>query len=322
MSPLPSIVLSSGLIGVGVLAWALAGHPLIANPDLNAPLNPLGINRSPYGEVFAMAMQGPIETYFDAGMSDGSHHHADDTNCADCPQPRPVVAPAAAEPSLNARLGTLLTSLDKVVAARTNPKAASAALKRHLRRQAEDKLRFAYQLDPAHYANYNALHFFLTEPAVGTRPELTPSAAKLADDTIQYCLKQDHDPRPALTAAAAASNILHLMFTDRQREAPAFSTPQMRQCLDLLDHCLARYTRIAQQWDYSKNWDLLSPQRITECEDRFSFIAKIRAAAETTILRLEAEAEAPRPQASNEPPPSGNFPHNFPRPANPSERTQ
>jgi hypothetical protein len=53
-----------GLIGSGVLAWAFAGRPLLANPDLRAPLNPLGINGSPYGEVFAMAMQGPIDTHF------------------------------------------------------------------------------------------------------------------------------------------------------------------------------------------------------------------------------------------------------------------
>ena len=76
MSRIPSIAISTGLIGSGVLAWAFAGRPLVANPDLNAPLNPLGINGSPYGEVFAMAMQGPIDTYFHAGMGGESHNHA------------------------------------------------------------------------------------------------------------------------------------------------------------------------------------------------------------------------------------------------------
>ena len=71
----------------------------------------------------------------------------------------------------------------------------------------------------------------------------------------------------------------------------------MRQYLNLLDHCLARYVAIAKEWDESKNWELLSPQRITECDDRFNFICKFREAAERTILRLEGKP--PAPQVSN-----------------------
>jgi len=295
MSPLPSIVLSTGLIGAGALAWAFAGRPLTANPDLDVPLNPLGINRSPYGEVFAMAMQGPIDTFYDAGTSSAGPSHEHTTQAA--PEEKPATTPEPEPPSLNARLGSLLSSLDEACELRTNPNRASEALKRHLRRQAEDKLRFAYQLDPSHYGNYNSLHFFLTEPELGTRPELTPSAAKLAEDTIQYCLKQDDDPRPALTAAAAATNILHLMFSDQLNATPKYSPAQMRQCLSLLDHCLARFTSISLEWDQTKHWDLLSPQRIAECAERFQFIGKIRDAAEKTVLRIEAEARAHQPPA-------------------------
>ena len=295
MSRIPSIAITTGLIGSGVLAWAFAGRPLLANPDLKSPLNPLGINRSPYGEVFAMAMQGPIDTHFHVGMFGAAgHQHEDGADCATCDRTTATSSTTGSKstPSLKSRWMGMLTSLNKVSEIRTNPKAAGEALKRHLRREAEDKLRFAYQLDPSHYANYNSLHFFLTEPSVGTRPELTPSAAKLAQDTIDYCLKQDHDPRPALTAAAACTNILHLMFADQnESERPKHSTARMRECLNLLDHCLQRYVTLARQWDETKNWDLLSPQRVTECEERFSFITKIRDAAEKTILRLEGNTE-------------------------------
>lgn len=321
MTRIPSIAVSAGLIGSGVLAWTIAARPLVGNSDLAAPLNPLGINGSPYGEVFAMAMQAPIDNYFHAGMGQETHNHAhgeactehcgqkerkhdetcqhehdetcnhDDHEAADAPKT------AAKSPSLNTRLANLLGSLDKVREVRTNPKVASEALKRHLRREAENKLRFAYQLDPSHYANYNCLHLFLTEPQLGTRPELTPSAAKLAEDTIRYCLKQDHDPRPTLTAAAAATNILELMFNDRQNPTPKYSTEQMRQYLVLLDHCIARYQFIANQWDESKQWELLSPMRIAECKERFTFNMRIREAAEKTIIRFEKESQAQ--QAAN-----------------------
>lgn len=301
MSRLSSSALSACLIGAGMAAWALAGRPLIANPDLNVPLNPLGINRSPYGEVIAMAMQGPIDTYWDVGRSGGAPAHdegkQDQAGESHETEVTPAATTAAVSPSLKARFEKFITSLGKVAEERTNPKAPSAALNLHLRRQVEDKLRFAYQLDPSQYANYNSLHFFLTEPSIGTRPELTPSAAKLAEDTIQYCLRQDHDPRPALTAAAAATNILHLMFDDAHAETPKYGTLQMRECLNLLDQCIARYHMIAQAWDQSKQWELLSPQRIAECDEHFNFIVKIRDAAEQTILRLEQKPLTP--QVSN-----------------------
>lgn len=296
MSSMASFTRSIAIIGAGALVWTYAGRPLIANPDLIPPLNPLGINRSPYGEVFAMALQGPIDTFFDAGVS-GIKPPPED-------QAPPPATPAPSRPSFNNLLANLLTSLNEASEARTNPKPASEALKRHLRRVVENKLRFAYQLDPAHYGNYNSLHFFLTEPALGTHPEITPSAAILAENTILYCLKQDQDPRPALTAAAAASNILQLMFAQSHEETPEFSTAQMRHYLLVLDDCLARYARMAHAWDLSQQWDRLSPQRITECEMRFRFICKIRDAAEKTILRLE-QKNLPPEASSNTPPQRG-----------------
>lgn len=292
MSRSTSIAFSTGLIGAGVLAWAFAGRPLVANPNLNAPLNPLGINGSPYGEVFAMAMQGPIDSNFHVAWSGGGHQHSDGSACGSCGN-----GAAKAGQESKSRFQNLLATLEAASEVRTNPKSASDAHKRYLRRQVEDKLRFAYQLDPSHYANYNSLHFFLTEPQLGTRPELTPSAARLAEDTIRYCLKQDNDPRPALTAAAAVSNILELMFNDQRNPAQKFNTEQMRQYLSMLDYCIGRYASIAKQWDEAKSWERISPQRITECNERFTFICRFRDAAAGSINRFEGKGHAP--QASN-----------------------
>jgi hypothetical protein len=292
MSRLPSIVFSTALISAGALAWTLAGRPLTVAPELDVPLNPLGINGSPYGEVLAMAMQSPINTLFHAGKSGAGHHHEEGEECSDCATPSPVAQPKPTPTRItpSASVGALLHRMEQAYEARTNPTAASEALRNHLLRQVENKLRFAYQLDPSHYGNYNSLNFFLTESVVDARPELTSSAAKLAEDTIQYCLKQNHDPRPALTAAAAATNVLQLMFQDRRNANPKFTTHQMRQYLALLDHCLARYNGIAAEWTQSKQWDLLSPQRNAECDERVHYIGGIRNAAEKTILRLEADA--------------------------------
>ena len=42
------------------------------------------------------------------------------------------------------------------------------------------------------------------------------------------------------------------------------------------------------------NWDLLSPQRIAECDDRFNFICKFREAAAGTIDRFEGKSHQPQ----------------------------
>ena len=299
MSRISTHTTSACLIGMGALCWAFAGSPLVKDADLMTPLNPLGINGSPYGEVFAMAMQGPIDTYFNGSISGGAHQHEAGQTCGHCQKtatPDKQESTVKNDLPLATRFSNFLASLDKAAATSTNPKAASQAHKLYLRRQVEDKLRFAYQLDPSHYGNYNALHFFLTEPQLGTRPELTPSAAKLAGDTIQYCLKQNTDPRPALTAAAAATNVLQLMFADQKNDKPQFNTTQMRQYLGVLDYTISRYVTLAKEWEETKNWDLVSPQRIAECDERFTFICKIREAAEQTILRLEGKHQ---PQVSN-----------------------
>jgi len=285
-------LLSAALIGSGGLVYALTGQTLGKVDSIHVPLNPLGICRSPYGEVFAMAMQSPIDTYWHGRLGEEDHDHdhgaghVHDESCSHDHEEKP--APAAS--TLNARFSSFLDQLGDGVNARTNHKQLSPAFDFYLRRQIEDKLKFAYQLDPAHYANYNTYHFFLTQPTLGTRPELTPSAAKLAEDTIHYCLQDQNDPRPALTAAGAVCNMMELLFEDYRSPQPRFTLQQIQENLKLLDFCIARHRAISAQWDATGNWDLLSPMRQQEAKDRFSFILKMREASQTTITRLEKEA--------------------------------
>ncbi len=294
-SPIPSL-LSLCLIGSGTALALLAGRPLVLDPELNPPLNPLGINGSPYGEVFAMAMQGPIDTYFHIGMDGVGHQHGpgSDHNHSEGEgrhEPnsglRTKPTPPSVFSNLGKHFGNFLTSLGGVHQNRTNTYAATEAHKRHIRRKAEDKLRFANRLDPAHYGNYVGLHFFLIEPEMGSRPKLTPAIEKLANDTIEYCLKDRNDPRPALTAAAAASHMIHMMFADAKTPNPHYNVKHMRHYMTVLDNCILQYHNISREWGNSKNWDQISPARIRECHERLYFIGKIRDAAEQTIVRLE-----------------------------------
>ncbi|MFD0894093.1 hypothetical protein KBB96_02875 [Luteolibacter ambystomatis] len=290
-----SKLLNVALLGGGALVWLAASRPLGQDDSLKLPPNPFGVKCSPYGEVFAMAMQGPIDTYWHGGeechdenCTDPSHHHHHDGDADHDHEHEAEVVPA----TLSGRVDQFLAELDEAVEARTNPKEASPAQKFSQRRAVEDKLRFAYELDPSHYGNYASYHFFLTEPSIGTRPELTPGAIKLADATIRYCLARNDDPRPSLTAALAAENQLELMFLTPER----YPTQDMRKVLAVLDLSLARHHEIRAEWERTGEWALISTQRQQEIAQREQFVTKIRETAEATILRLEGKTS---PQAFN-----------------------
>ena len=295
MNKLPSTAVTATLIGAGAFAWALSARQLVTQPELAAPLNPLGINCSPYGEVFAMAMQSPIDAYWHgAGVEDHEHEPACGPGCDhdhdhdhDHDEEPAASAPAAAPTPLKSRLVTFLSELDRGLNARNNPKPTTPAHQFYMRRQTEDKLRFAYHLDPSHYSNFNSYYFFLTQPRVGTRPELTSTAVQLAQSTIDYCLSQQDDPRPALTAASAAENILETMISDSRTGTHPHSIAQMRQNLALVNHCIDRFNQIAARWDTTGNWNRLSDFRLNEIKERIHFIRKMRDAQATAIDNLD-----------------------------------
>ncbi|MGC4017624.1 MAG: hypothetical protein QM755_24375 [Luteolibacter sp.] len=293
MSSVASNSLNLALLGGGVAVALAATWPLGKDDTLKMPSNPFGVKCSPYGEVFAMAMQGPIDTYWHGGedchdenCTNPEHHHHD--GGAEHHEEEKEVVPT----TFGARLDHFLAELDEAVETRTNRKEPSPAQKFYLRREVEDKLRFAYDLDPSHYGNYNSYFFFLTEPSVGTRPELTQGAIKLTENTIRYCLSKNDDPRPPLTAAAACYNELMVMFNTPER----YATEDMRKILSLMDISIARHAEIRAAWEESGLWTELSDERRQEIQERVHYATKSREAAEVTILRLEGKSQ---PQAVN-----------------------
>lgn len=291
-------LLSATLIVVGGCAAAWTGLELLDHEELDAPLNPFGVNRSPYGEIFAMALQGPINKNFHVGMFGATPEEIvqrQKENPVEKPGSLLIVKPDPDEQDRESKqapkgvlghMEHLINQMQVGLVRRTNRLPASELLKAHLRRQAEDKLRLAYNLDPSHYANYNALHFFLAE-GITTRPELVKHSIELAQETIDYCLSIDYDPRPSLTAAAACTNILHYMFkAERLNEEKQYSPEEMDAVIADLDECIATYHRIAAQWDENGNWQRLSPQRVYDCQQRIRFITKIRDAAVITVERI------------------------------------
>lgn len=293
------------LTGLG-LAW-YAGGQLQGKGSFDYHPNPLGLKASPYGQVIAMAIQAPIDADWHGALEihdmpsgaeephdnsvcedescDHDHGHElakHDEGCSDsdCTHDHG----ATSQPT-----GSLIDRLSKAVTQRNNPNPPTAGHKFYIRRQIEKKLQFAYELDPSHYANYAAYNLFLTQSSLGTaedsQEEVTRKVTLLAEGTIRYCLHETSDPRPALTAASAAYNILERQFINPETH----SNSEMRELLGVMDFCLKRYFELLQESIDNNNWSLLSEMRQNEVLSRSKFALKLREATEQTIVRLEKE---------------------------------
>jgi len=273
------IAITCALALTGVALWSHGANRLAAGGDFDFRPNPLGMKTSPYGAVVALAMQGGIESDWHGTMEANGGGAG---TCATCGHHHGAEGDACHHGNQAAAAESWIERIELAATERTNPSPVTKGHQLYLRRQTEDQLRLAYELDPSNYANYNSYHLFLTEPSVGTRPVLTEKVISLANNTITYCLEEESDPRPALTAAAAAGNILELMFLHRED----YTLEQMRQKLHTLDYCLGKNQALTEKWLSSGEFANLSPARQAEMLERLKFVIKVRDAAVKTVARL------------------------------------
>ncbi len=288
---LSNIVINSSLVLCGAALWSHGASRLAAGGDFNYRPNPLGLKMSPYGQVIALAMQGGVDADWHGAEQTGNGHtcsscgHDHGEDGGSCSSGTEKTAPADRD---------FIHLIELAATERTNPRPPTPGHKFYLRRQVEDRLRLAFELDPSNYANYNAYHLFLTEPQVGTRPVINDNVLELARMTVEYCLRESNDPRPALTAASASCNILQLMFLEPGKH----SIDAMRHHLQILDYSLGRHHELSAAWLASGDYERLSNARVTEMLERLRFCDKVREASEKTIDRLSSgspdQASIPR----------------------------
>jgi hypothetical protein len=292
-------LLNSFLVLAGIGLCSYAGSRLEQAGKFEFKPNPLGLKNSPYGQVMAMAVQGPVDKDFHLVMHgvtvpdtepapDSADSAAHPAACADPECAHPGHGAAEDEPADPADL-PLIDRLARISGERTNPNPPTPAHKLYLRSKIENRLRFAYELDPSHYGNYNSYHLFLTEPQLGTTQQTfregRDRADELAEETIRYCLRDEHDPRPPLTAATAAYNILESMFYFQEDHSLAEMAEQLRT----IDYCLERHRRLLERSVEDGSWELLSPLRQAEILDRANFTQRMRDTAEKALARLARE---------------------------------
>jgi len=288
----------------GGAMWSFSGIKLAEDEGFAYKPNPLGIKRSPYGQVLAMAIQTPIDADWhggleihdhdhegghshDHGHGHGDHGHGDhdhDSCDHDSCDHDHGDHDHGDEPSAPEEDIALLARLERAVSKRNNPNPPTKGHKVYLRQEIEKKLRFAYELDPSHYANYNCYHLFLTQASLGThglpQEEVAKMVESLADYTVRYCLAEQNDPRPALTAASAASNVVEQMLTAQSEDYE-----KMRKHLGIMEACIQQHFKLLEKFIEDGSFAKLSSQRQEEILTRSKFALKVHEAAEEAIKR-------------------------------------
>ncbi|MBB5352363.1 hypothetical protein HNR46_002608 [Haloferula luteola] len=317
-----STLVSLTLAVSGGSLWAWSAQQLDTKGRFESHPNPLGIQRSPYGQVIAMAFQAPVDKDWHGGIEihEHDHDHApdpdhdhdheeahsdhhDDGHDHDHDHDHEE-AHSDDHDHEGDSAGTtpeslpFLERLERAVSHRNNPRAPTAAHQFYIRQQIEKKLRFAYNLDPSHYANYASYHLFLKESSLGTStlkgPQKIRHMVALAENTIRYGLNDNTgDPRPALTASAAAYNVLELMIED---EPDSYTAADFDRPLTVLNFCLKRHLDLLELSRQSGLWDLLSSARQEEILQRGNLGLKLRDSALATLNRRYPDHEFPAPR--------------------------
>ncbi|MBT8036177.1 MAG: hypothetical protein KJO21_01415 [Verrucomicrobiae bacterium] len=299
------------VLGAGL--WGGMATQFNARGQLDYKPNVACVKGSPYGKILALAMQGPIDFYWHEGAShedtsilnQDAHEH--DASCADGCDDHSGHDHAAAKSAhgedcpcdahggkqenlkegetgpLHLRAKRMIKKMAAYSRRKTDGQPLSPAHQKYLQGVVEDKLRFAYELDPSNYINYGNYHLFISTTSLGKSEGDDDRAVKLAMRTLDFCQEDDVDPESWLTAASAAYDIVSHIG----RYYEQYTIPEAKESLAQFDVCLQQYVQLRDQ--ALKNNRIVSEIRLDDMEARANSLTKLREGQGIYMKRVMTE---------------------------------
>ena len=286
---------------MGAVLWIGMASKFKSEQKLSYEPNVACIKGSPYGKIFALAIQGPIDVYWHEGENHqhsaiNRHHHHD--GCSDGCQGHHHGSEAAVEFNQEGEtLQSLKDNLKRLEAAtfqRNNSKPLAPIHKQHLQDVIEDKLHLAYKLDPANYANYGNYHLYLSTSNLGREEANDAAALALAEQTLMVCKKDKVDPASWVTAASAAYNVAYYIAQNHQTH----NVTEAKASLAEFDHCIDQYEILLRQ--ALDDGHAIPTVRVQEMNTRVRQLMKLRQALGVHMKRLMSEADHESSVSSNQ----------------------
>ncbi len=286
-----SVVCAMGFLLGGAL-WLGFALRFDDQKKLDFDPNIAALKGSPYGKVLVLMMQGKIEVYFHEGerhedmeflrpnTEDGHHEHGENCGCEVDSSEGEVD-----ENALHVRLRRYFKRLDAFAHRKTDGGELSPAHKAYLQGVIEEKLRFAYELDPANYQNYEGLYLYLTSKGLGHSGADDDAALDLSRRTLAYCRQEEVDPSVWLTGAAAAHDIAYYMSQYPEK----FTMEEADKALSDFDFCLRKYENLLDE-SHEKGF-LVDEERLVLMMERASQLLTRLKAQQVYVRRSIRESE-------------------------------
>ncbi len=298
-SALPFLPLAAGL---ALAAGAIPG--LRSDGTLRHGQNPFALQGSAYGKLLARLSETTIDRVWHLGVEQivphymsGEYHHGE------APVNKESLAVRVPKPA-----GSKGGPLDRgkawfqarVVAqhTRTNPHSLNESHLATVHRDIERMLLRSFRLDPTHYGAYDSYHLFLTTHDFGGSPAAKEQAARIANTAIAAAFREDEDPEPWLTAAAAGMNLYLMDAGPYMEKGEPIPLDLLREYRGKIGYCLSRFDELQQGAEQSGNWDRLSLERQMEIAERNLFAKRTFKQFDAMIARSEAPGEKKKPGPS------------------------
>lgn len=174
---------------------------------------------------------------------------------------------------------------------RTNPRSMNEAHLAWAKKEVEKQLLHSYKMDPLHYGAYNSYHLFLTVHEFGGTEATRERAKLIAQITMQEALKENEDPEPYVTAAAAMLNLFFLENGTHMENGTKMPVEDLKRFRNDIQHCLGRFKELYEAALENGVWDNLSRDRQLEIASRIRFSNRTFEQFDVMIARAESNRD-------------------------------
>ncbi|MDF1861850.1 MAG: hypothetical protein P1U87_16650, partial [Verrucomicrobiales bacterium] len=184
-----------------------------------------------------------------------------------------------------------LHEFNQIKYTRTNPKSMNEAHLAWAKKEVEKQLLHSYKMDPLHYGAYNSYHLFLTVHEFGGTDATRERAKLIAQITMQEALKENEDPEPYVTAAAAMLNLFFMENGTHMENGTKMPLEDLKRFRNDIQHCLGRFKELYEGALENGVWDNLSRERQLEIASRIRFSNRTFEQFDVLIARAESTSD-------------------------------
>ena len=254
---------------VGGLMVAFSFQNLDEKGELSYEPNPGALAKSPFGRTIGMALQGPINRFWDRGIGEVEQQEEElaDATRAD------------------EKLFNWVTELREAKTQGETPKELKDDYQHYAMARIEKKLELAWKMDPRNFANYAIYQMFLFEGFNDKVLESEMGVRELSLATLKESLADKESPVSLLTAGQAAYDLVFEARTAKSQ--PTEETFQdIETYSETLEKIISDYNSLVAAMQEDGRWELYSEAKKEEFTTRKAYLDHLNAETRQVVAQL------------------------------------